>query len=151
MEQRELYEEFRLDEPWDSEHNIRLLDRMPDSFAAPWTRLVDVPPNHTVCRVFVGPGAAFEGRRGVRLPEDFPDGTANTLLFVEAGEPVPWTKPDEITYDPNQPVHLQGLFRDGFRACDANGTYRFINYDMDQEMLHALITRNGGEPVPPDW
>src|SRR5262245_3840531 len=31
LEEGELYEEFRLDEPWDSEHNLRLLERMPSS------------------------------------------------------------------------------------------------------------------------
>jgi hypothetical protein len=149
LEERELYDEFRLDQPWDSEHNIRLLHRMPSSFAAPWTRRVNVPPYHTVCRVFVGPRTPFEG--GVRIPDDFPDGIADTLLFVEAGEPVPWTKPDEIAYDPARPIQLQGLFRDGFRACTADSRYRFIRHDVDQRILHALVTRNGGERLPLDW
>jgi hypothetical protein len=151
LEQQELYEEFRLDEPWDSEQNIGLLHRMPNSFAPPWTRRVEVPPHHTVCRVLVGPGTPFESPGGLRLPDDFPDGTADTLLFVEAGVPVPWTKPDEVIYDPTQPVQLQGLFRDGFRACTADGSYRFITHDTDQETLHALITRNGGERISLDW
>jgi hypothetical protein len=139
LEYGDLYREFRLDEPWDSDHNIRLLDRMPREFSAPWTRQVMVPPNHTVCRVFVGPGTPFEERGGKRLHADFPKGAADTLLFVEAGEPVPWTKPEGIPYDPGQPVRLQGLFRDGFRACAADGTYLFIKYDMDPQTLHALI------------
>jgi hypothetical protein len=151
LEEGQLYNEFRLDEPWDSEHNIRLLDRMPSSFDAPWTRRMKVPPYHTLCRVLVGPGSAFEGQDGVRLPDDFPDGVANTLLFVEAGEPVPWTKPDEIAYDPARPVQLQGLFRDGFRACTADGHYQFVKHDLDQRTLHSLITRNGGEPVSSVW
>jgi Protein of unknown function (DUF1559) len=29
LEQANLYEEFRLDEPWDSEHNKKLLEKMP--------------------------------------------------------------------------------------------------------------------------
>lgn len=65
--------------------------------------------------------------------------------------PVPWTKPDEVTYDPTRPVQLKGLFRDGFRACTADGSYRFIRHDMNQEILHAMITRNGGESIPLDW
>lgn len=151
LEQQTLYDEFRLDEPWDSEHNIHLLERMPSSFAAPWTRRVDVPPGHTVCRVLVGPGTAFEERRRLRLADDFPDGTRKTLLFVEAGKPVPWTKPEALPYDPTQPLHLEGLFREGFRACTVDGGYRFIRYDADQESVHAMITRNGGEDVPLEW
>jgi hypothetical protein len=151
IEQRDLYEEFRLDEPWNSEHNLRLLDRMPSSYAAPWTRRVNVPPYHTVCRVLSGPGTPFDERVSVRIPEDFTDGLSSTLLFVEAGKPVPWTKPEEIIYDPARPVRLQGLFRNGFRACTADGQYQFIDHNTDQTVLHALITRNGGENLPTDW
>jgi hypothetical protein len=151
IEQRELYQDFRLGEPWDSEHNLGLLERMPSSYEAPWTRYVKVPPYHTVCRVITGPGTLFEDQGGLRLPDDIPDGLANTLLFLEAGEPIPWTKPDEILYDPAQPVKLRGLFRDGFRACSADSRYRFIEYNMDQRLVHAVITRNGGENLPTDW
>jgi len=88
VEQEELYHEFRLDEPWNSENNIRLLERMPAVYAAPGYKKSRLPPHHTVCHVFIGPGTAFEGPRG--LPwSDFPDGQSNTLLIVEAGEPVP--------------------------------------------------------------
>lgn len=151
FDERELYDEFRLDEPWDSEHNVRLLKRMPKSFEAPWRRHVDVPPGHTVCRVMIGPGAAFEDGSRLTLTDDFPDGTANTLLFVEAGEPVPWTKPAEIAYDAERPVKLKGLFRDGYRACSVDGTYRFVRYDADQKSVHAVITRDGGESLPAGW
>jgi hypothetical protein len=142
IEQKELYEEFRLNEPWNSEHNLRLLGRMPSLYEAPWTRRVNVPPGHTVYHVLVGPG--------LRLPDDFPDGTSNTILFVEAGPPVPWTKPEEIGFDPGRTVNLQGLFRDGFRACSADGKYRFVRRESDQATIRAALTRNGGEQ-PPDW
>lgn len=151
LECGELYEEFHLDEPWDSEHNIRLLERMPTSYEAPWSRYVDVPPHHTVCRVISGPGTLFDERCEVRLPEDVPDGLSKTILFVEAGDPVPWTKPDETTYDPTQPIQLRGLFRNGYRACSADTRYRFVEHDMDPSILHALITRDGGEKVSVGW
>ena len=153
MEEDKLFNEFHLDEPWDSEHNLKLLDRMPRNYAAPWTKYVDVPPNHTVLKVFVGPGSPFEP--GVKLTfkdADFPDGRENTLLFVEAGEPVPWTKPDDIPFDPNQPIKLRGLFRDGCRSGAADGTaYHMIRHDCDEATLRAAVTRNGGEQVLPPW
>jgi len=144
IEQDELYHEFHLDEPWDSEHNIRLLDRMPATYAAPGSKKSKLPPNHTVIHVFVGPGTAFEGPGGVAL-KDFPDGTSNTFLVVEAGDPVPWTKPEEIDYTPDRPVRLTGLFKDGFRACMADGSVRFVRTEVREEALRAAITRNGGE------
>jgi hypothetical protein len=144
-----LYREFRLDEPWDSPHNIQLLKQMPSCYEPSWTRYVNVPAHHTVCRVLAGPGTAFEAYDGVPL-DDFPDGSSNTLLFVEAGEPVPWTMPEAIDYDPDRPVQLRGLFRAGFRACSADGGYRFIEYDADQRFLHSIIRRNSGDDRPRD-
>ena len=151
IEEDKLYAEFRLDEPWDSEHNVRLLDRMPRLYRAPWTRRVDVPPKHTVYRVFVGPGTPFEPGARVRLKDDFPDGLADTILFVEAGDPVPWTQPAEIPFDPARPVRLRGLFRNGYRACTADGRYRFIRDDADECAVWAAATRNGGEAAGPPW
>ncbi|HEX3147430.1 MAG TPA: hypothetical protein VHR66_05060 [Gemmataceae bacterium] len=76
---------------------------------------------------------------------DFSDGTSNTLLLVEAGEPVPWTKPENIEFDPDQPFQLKGLFNDGFRACLADGSRRFIKHDIGEQKLKAAVTRNGNE------
>ena len=96
IEEQALFREFRLNEPWDSDHNIRLLDRMPKIYQAPWTKEVPVPPGHTVFHVLVGPNTPFEPNTEINLTRDFPDGASSTILFVEAGDPVPWTKPDEI-------------------------------------------------------
>jgi hypothetical protein len=166
IEEEALFNEFRLDEPWDSPHNRALLPRMPRSYAAPGSKASRIPPYHTALHVFVGKGTAFEERSGpmgtvgseqgtvgsfkpaigLKIPDDFPDGTENTLLFVEAGEPVPWTKPQELPYDPDRPLpELQGLFRAGFRACTVAGPYRFIRKDTPEETLRALISRNGGD------
>lgn len=52
---------------------------------------VQAEPNSTFYQVFVGAGTAFEGPQGLRVAQDFPDGVSSTILFVEAGEAVPWT------------------------------------------------------------
>jgi len=150
IEQDALYRDFHLDEPWDSEHNLRLLDRMPATYAPPSGKKSKLPPHHTVIHVFVGPGTAFEGPGGVVL-KDFPDGVSSTLLLVEAGERVPWTRPDEIAYAPDRPVQLKGLFKGGFRACLADGSVRFVRDTIGEEALRAAITRNGGEKAVLDW
>ena len=35
MEEKSLYDQFHLDEPWDSEHNKKLLEKMPDGYRDP--------------------------------------------------------------------------------------------------------------------
>jgi hypothetical protein len=151
MEQGDLYKQFRLDEPWDSPHNIRLLERMPVLYAAPGRKAKRMPPYHTVCQVFVGKGAAFEGSKGLRW-KDFKDGTSSTLLIVEAGRPVPWTKPEDLVYDPDGPLpELTCLFRDGFRAAWADGSTSWVPKRASEASLRAAITRNGGESDRRDW
>lgn len=152
LEQDNLFKQFRMNEPWDSEHNLRLVERMPKTYEAKWQKYVAVPPNHTVLHVFVGPNAAFDWATGRKPLVDYPDGTSNTLLYVEAGEPVPWTKPDEIELGDGPLPRLRGLFRDGFRSGTVDGTgYLFIRHDYDQAVFRASVTRNGKEMSDPIW
>src|SRR5262245_13361439 len=83
IEQDELYKQFRLDQPWDSPHNIQLLERMPKLYK-PYSEHVTTEPGTTYYQVFVGGGAVFGGERNLRI-EDISkaDGTAYTFLLVE--------------------------------------------------------------------
>jgi hypothetical protein len=155
LEQGPLYRKFKLDEPWDSPHNKALLKYMPPSFIAPEEQ-PSSEPYTTYYQVFVGsngpvgpvfePGAQYQ----VRLGPGIPDGSSGTFLVVEAGTAVPWTKPEDLAYDPAAPLpKLGGLFKDGFAAAFADGSVRFLMRDVDEEIVRAFITRNGGEPV--EW
>jgi hypothetical protein len=158
LEEEPLFKKFRLNEAWDSPHNIKLLDRMPKVYA-PVGR-GDFEPHRTFYQAFVGPGAAFEHGRKLRFA-DFTDGVEDTIVLAEAGEAVPWTKPDDLVYEPGQPLPtLGGLFRGrtgifdepmkepGFNVATAWGQVYFIPSDrLDLKVLRGLITRNGGEKV----
>lgn len=141
----ELYKQFKFDEPWDSPHNKRLLKKMPRVFAAPGDR--NPEPTTTYYQAFVGPNAAFEKHRAVRLA-DIHDGTANTLLLAEAARPVPWTKPEDIDFDPQGPLpKLGGLFPGLFHAALADGSvHPFTTHGAPEQLLRAIL-RNDGQPV----
>ncbi len=150
IEQENLYRQFKLDEPWDSPHNKPLGDLLVKIYQFP--RDIGLPSNHTVYRVFEGPGTAFEGRRGQRIPADFPDGISNTLLVVEADQGVPWTKPDELPFDPKRPfAPIQGHWSGGFQVALVDGSVRLIKPGVSEPTLRGAITRNGGEILGPDW
>src|SRR5262249_47293357 len=100
VEQDALYRQFKLDEPWDSPNNIRLLNQMPKTYMVPG----QPDPTVTHYLAFVGPNTIFDPKRkGVRFAE-VKDGLSNTITVVEAANPVPWTKPDDLTFPPNGPI-----------------------------------------------
>ncbi len=147
-----LYREFHLDEPWDSAHNIKLLPKMPMSYVAPRNQRHRDHDGHTAIRVFVGKGTAFEKDEGLNLKKDFPDGLANTFLVVDTGKPVPWTKPEDLPYSPDQPLpDLEGHFKDGFWAMTADNRRRWVSRNTSEATLRALITRNAGDQPGIDW
>jgi hypothetical protein len=149
VEEDNLYKQFRLDEPWDSEHNKKLLDKMPRIYMVPPADGHEPKerPTTTHYRVFHGKGAAFEGTTGVGLP-GFTDGTSNTILIVEAADAVSWTKPDELPFDPKKDPPKLGLKdAERFNAAFADGSVHTLKKTIDKDVLKALITRNGGEVV----
>lgn len=154
-----IHERFKLDEPWDSEHNKSFLD----TSRHPWRSRYGGfdPVGTTRYQVLVGPGTAFE-RPGLTF-NDFPDGLENTILVVEASEPVPWSKPADLVYDPKGPLpgmkcefsmpvkflcHQLGR-KSGFNAIFADGHRRFIFSSTDDKIIRAMITRDGGEGLTP--
>jgi hypothetical protein len=142
IEADDLYKQFKLDEPWDSEHNKKLIEKMPKVFAP--LPGIEAKPGHTFYRMFDGPGTMSQ----MKTVTDVTDGTSNTLMVVEAAEPVVWTKPDELPYDPKLPLpKLGGQFRDGFCALLGDGSVRFVRKGIDEKVLRAIITANGGETV----
>jgi hypothetical protein len=149
LEHADLYKQFHLDEPWDSEHNKKLLAKMPKVYLSPDG---EVGGTMTHYRVFHGPGAAFEGKEGAKFPASFTDGTSNTILIVEAQDAVPWTKPDELPFDPKKEVSPLGIKNNPyFLAALADGSVQTIQKTIGKETLKAAITRNGGEVLGPDW
>jgi uncharacterized protein (TIGR03067 family) len=147
IEEGQLYQQFKLDEPWDSDHNKKLLAKMPKIYEP--VRGKTKEPHSTFYQVFTGPGTPFEGDKGLRLPE-FKDGTSNTALIAVAGEGVPWTKPADLTYDPQKDLpKLGGHFPDGFWIAVADGSVRWIRRDFDVPTFRLLITHSDGKPV--DW
>jgi hypothetical protein len=145
IEANDLYKDFHLDEPWDSDHNKKLISKMPKVYVDPAAGPVE---GKTHYRVFHGPGAAFEGKTGLRIPASFVDGVSNTILIVEAEEAVTWTKPDELPFDAKKDLPRLGIKGSKyFQVVFADGTVRRFKKTIDPEVLKALITPAGGEKV----
>ncbi|MGA2254577.1 MAG: DUF1559 domain-containing protein, partial [Thermoguttaceae bacterium] len=146
IEQDVLYRQFHLDEPWDSEHNKKLIPRIPSTYRsidrklAPWT---------TRYLTLRHKDSAFPGKDGVGLA-DITDGTSNTIMVVEADDAhaVIWTKPEDLEFDPAKPgVGLTGQPAQGFNVALCDGSARFIPDTINSETLRNLVNRHDGNQV----
>lgn len=152
IEQRNLYNQFHLDEPWDSEHNKKLLQYTIRTYTSPQQDEKSIKDHLTYYQGFVGKGAFFEGKRGVPYPAAFTDGTSNTIMVVEASKGVPWTKPEDIPYDAEKPLPKLGL--PGSTTCMAalcDGSVRTLPPKLTERTLRNAITRDDGNPLGEDW
>jgi prepilin-type processing-associated H-X9-DG protein len=150
VEQAELYNKFKLDEPWDSPHNKELLKEMPPLFVCPSRTRPE--PFTTTYRGFSGAGAMLETGQDVAIAS-ITDGTSNTIMITESKDAVPWTKPDDLAFDPQAAPSLYGAgsaHPGGFNCGFADGSVRFIKSSINAIVFRALITRNGGEVIAAD-
>ncbi len=146
LDQDFLYSQFKLDEPWDSEHNKKLLPHMPRAFRSPVQG--DGPASETYFQGFAGPGAGFEPGKKLNIG-DFADGTSTTLMLAEAGPPVPWTKPADRPYDPKKPLPaMDGPYPDRIITTFWDGSVIDLKWNMDEKTYRLLIERADANVVP---
>jgi prepilin-type processing-associated H-X9-DG protein len=152
VEQKSLFDQFHLNEPWDSAHNKTLIARMPRIYACPVGSKALAAEGKTTYLTPRGPATLFPGAEGIKL-KDVTDGTSNTIMAVDASDDmaVIWTKPDDWEVAPN--FQLQGLFGHHPRGTNfgfADGSVHFLKETIMPKVLQALITRDGGEVISSD-
>ena len=154
IEMEELHSRFHLDEPWDSPHNIQLLDEMPSVFDTPildepWGCTVyQVPYTDTATQTDPKELALFDNSGKAIASKDIPDGAAQTIMLLEVDShaAVQWTKPADWKFSPAVPRQNLGKLRSGPIAVGfADGTCQAIPSNASPEQFKALISRDGGE------
>jgi uncharacterized protein (TIGR03067 family) len=146
--EKDLYQQFRLDESWDSLHNRKLLAKIPTAYSS-----VGRPPKvayGTFNQVFAGKSCLFELGKQIAL-EDVTDGTVSTIAVIAAAKAVPWTKPTDLVYMANQPLpsFADGMIEDGLISfATADSCPHVIPNAFDEvkeKVFRAAITRNDRE------
>jgi RNA polymerase sigma factor (sigma-70 family) len=150
IEQEALYKEFHLDEPWDSDHNKKLLPRMPEIYALPGVKMKE--DGTTVYQVFVGKNALFDGGKKPTIAQ-ITDGTSNTVMIVEGSKAVPWTKPADVPLDDKDPRTLVGgWYGDSVNIAMCDGSVRKVNRKkVSEETFRNAIMPADGNVLGKDW
>ncbi|QDV19211.1 hypothetical protein Pan153_38760 [Gimesia panareensis] len=151
LDQQALYNEYRMNEPWDSAHNLKIAKTVVPVFQNPNS---EKPANASYFAV-VGEGTAFGNQKGVSF-KDITDGTSNTIAIVEAKRDIPWTKPEDISYDGKKLPAFGGYFENpatgGAPATNiyfvglCDGSVRMLTDHTEESFLKALLTIADGKP-----
>ncbi len=150
VEQDNLYQLIKRDEPWDSVHNKKVFDDHPMPSVFEVVGANKPGDKNTHMQVFRGNGAMFDLVKGIKLVE-ITDGTSNTIMVATAKTAVPWMKPDDIEFDPKTDprdflLYIGGLTNISF----GDGSVRTLKKTITVENMRALITKSGGEAVTID-
>jgi len=146
LEQDDLYKQFKLDEPWDSDHNKKLIDQIPKIFA-PVRGKADA--GMTYYQTFTGTHGLLKPGQKQNLA-GVTDGTSNTFMVAESAKPVVWTKPDDLPFDGKDVPALGGMFDGKFHAAFCDGSVQRFRKGVNKETMRRLIDPNDGEVVDRD-
>lgn len=147
LEEEALYKQYNFDEAWDSEANKKLIELMPKIYAP--IRVKTKEKGMTFYRGFDGADTTFESGKKLRFGANFADGTSNTIGVVEAGEPVIWTKPEDIKFDPKKGLpELGGLFDGDFHVVLMDGSVaKATGKQVNADQFKLFITASDGMAV----
>ncbi|MBI1902017.1 MAG: DUF1559 domain-containing protein [Planctomycetia bacterium] len=160
LDQSNLYDQFHLDEPWDSPHNKQLISEIPsvyrmhgDTAAEGKTRILAAAGKDTM---FEAPQGGFprSPQSGITFGQ-VTDGLSNTVMLLEvpAEQAVIWTKPDDWQVSPQQLDTLANDLAQGktVRVVMGDASTHTISANTQRDMLRRLFDRRDGEAIDPDW
>ena len=151
IEQNELYEQFHLDEPWDSEHNETLIAKMPAIYCHPDMESSD---GKTVFLGVAGEGGLLGTPQDNAPGEvgfgDIVDGSSNTVLAVavEPSSSVIWSKPEDLDVGDGgeKVVEATDENEDGTHIGFGDGSVIVVE-DVEAERWENLMNISDGQVI----
>jgi prepilin-type processing-associated H-X9-DG protein len=162
LEESSLYEQYDRAKPWNDDANLEAARTRVTAYVCPTNRhQQDSRQRYYAAYVLVtGPESVFPNGQGRSFAE-ITDGSSSTLLAAEAcGLNVVWTQPEDadtarqpigVNLLGSEPAHSPGTLSSyhtgGAHMLLADGSVRFVSERIDRQVLKALTTATGGEPV----
>lgn len=153
IDEKPLHQMFRLDEAWDSSHNLLLSKTELEPFWCPSDQSITDGATTNYLAV-VGPNAAWIGDKALSKKE-FADPLSKTILLVEAvNAGIHWAEPRDLyvnqipmAINPKQGTgissHHEGCAQVGM--CD--GSIVALHDNLAPNTIKQLINRNDGVPA----
>lgn len=143
--EKKLYDQFHLDEPWDSEHNVTLVEKMPSIYRGYYGK-----PDLTKTRLMTLDMPGGIGRNGRLFPLNLVrDKHAETLAIIIAGtrHAVPWTSPNDFSVTADSFSNsMKFVPKPTYWIGTVEGAALRVRYDGSFDVFRSLMTIDGGEP-----
>ncbi|HUY90798.1 MAG TPA: DUF1559 domain-containing protein [Pirellulales bacterium] len=156
MEQRELYDRYDFNEPWNGPHNALLANEMPPVFRCP--NDTANPGANTDYVAVVGPETIWQPDQSTTF-RDIEDGSSSTIAVIEAsGAGIHWMEPRDLPFaalakrvNPKPGPGISSMHPGAVLAVFADGHTQSIDEGISLEQLKALFTKAGGEAIDDDF
>jgi hypothetical protein len=140
LDQKKLYKQIHLDEPWNSPHNRAVFEKNPlEIYQCPASS--STIKGHTNYVMVIGDNCVSDGPTACGF-DDLVNGTSHTIHVVETLQPIHWYQPLDVDLESvlqpessplgsNHDDLLNVIF------CDLHPSY--IEKDFDRDVLRALL------------
>ena len=139
----ELHARFRLDEDWDSEHNLELLEEIPEIFQS-----VEGSSQSSFLG-FGGEGMSMASGM-LHKTDDLKDDADLTIMLMDVGDrlAVPWTQPIDLpSLDVEKLAEIADDTSGKIQVITVSGKKRTLRKRLSLEQLQAMLSIAGGEEV----
>lgn len=137
----DLYNQYKLDEPWYSDNNKTLLAKIPSFYRHPGQE----EGITTTCYVtLVGENTATGNGETPITDSD----AARTILITECYTNIPWTKPEDHLVEDEKLLPRRRPLQDGWNVVFVDGSAQFLSAETSAEEVRALINRDAAAMVP---
>jgi prepilin-type processing-associated H-X9-DG protein len=152
LDEKVLYNQYRFNEPWDSPNNRNVTNVAIHLYQCPTSQPKGPVTSYMMV---VGPHTISDGPH-CRKSRDITDGLSNTIMVAEVADSgVRWAEPKDLEFD-HLDFKINGTKRPGISSDHSNGAHvafcdgsvRFLENSTNPELVKAMLTIDGGEPIP---
>jgi prepilin-type processing-associated H-X9-DG protein len=150
IEEGPLFQQYRMDEPWDSPHNKKVTQAQIQCFQCPDDK--NVGKFDTSYVALIGPDSVWSGEDGAKGSE-VTDGTAQTMVVIEMkNSGIHWAEPRDLDLDAlptkfnkRKLGEMLSPHKHGVITVYADGHVEVIPFDATVEDLKAAVSKSQGD------